>query len=939
MLRSFASICLLFCLLGVFRPAQALEQVALQLKWTHAFQFAGYYVAREKGYYREAGLDVEIREAAPDTNVVDEVVSERAQFGVGTSSLLLARGEGRPVVALAVIFQHSPIVLISRNGDGLRGIRDLVGKKVMMERHVEDLLAYLRLEKVPTESLTLLPHSFSPDDLIHGRVDAMSAYLTSEPYALQKAGVDYSIFSPRSVGIDFYGDNLFTSERELERYPARVAAFREASLRGWEYAMTHVDETIALIQANYTDRVSADFLRFEAAQMRLLIVDELVGIGYQHPGRWRQIAETYSAQGMLPRNLPLEHFLYDPDSRSYLARLSRYLVVMLAIALLLGAFAAYVVRMNRRLQQSQRELQIQADRQRLHAEVLDQLHREQSQDKALTTLVRGFERHYPETLCSVLLLNEAGTHIQRSIAPALPTFYSEALIGLEIAEGRGSCGTAAARGERVVVENIRKHPYWAAYLPLIEQTRLQACWSQPIKGGDGRVLGTFAVYQEQVSSPSRQQIDDIENYANLAALAMERASAQQRLSDSEQRYRLIAENSSDVIWTLELPSLRFSFVSPSVERLRGWTAAEVMAQPLAGTLVPQALEKLQAVLADSLVRVSAGDMHARFAQLEIEESCKDGSTVPTEVVTNLLLDERGQPVRVIGITRDIRERRKLEAAQKSYREDLERMVAARTEALTVAKEAAEIASVAKSQFIANISHELRTPMNGILGMIDIIRRRGVSPEVASLLERQEKSSRDLLTLINNLIDVAAISTGDPGKILKPQAFSVTALVQGAVAEHALSADKKGLALAVEVDAALVGRSLWGDPLRIAQVLDNLIDNAIKFSERGRITLSVQPYAGLATPAIRFAVQDQGGGVPLHNQRRIFSIFEQGDGSETRRYGGTGLGLGLCKQLVEMMGGEIGLSSDPGRGSLFWFTLPLVDAASEKPEEALARSIS
>ena len=924
--RTLLSFCLVCALLAGVSSAYALEQVALQLKWTHAFQFAGYYMAKEKGFYREAGLDVEIRQAAPETDVVDEVVSDRAQFGVGTSSLLLARGEGRPVVALAVIFQHSPVVLISRHGDGLHGIRDLVGKKVMMERHVEDLLAYLRLEQVPTESLTMLPHSFSAEDLLSGRVDAMSAYLTSEPFNLQRGGLDYSIFSPRSAGIDFYGDNLFTSERELQLFPSRVAAFRAASLRGWEYAMTHVDETIGLILSRYTDKLSADFLRFEASQMRLLIVDELVGIGYMHPGRWRHIAETYAAQGMLAKDFPIEDFLYDPDSRSYLSRLSRYLVIALGIALVLGIFAGYVVRINRRLRHSQHELETQAGRLRLHAEVLELLNRDQSLESVLSTLVRGFEKHYPDTLCSVVILNEAGTHIRRSIAPALPAFYNEALIGLEIGEGRGSCGTAAARGERVVVEDIRKHPYWQAYLPLVEKTRLRACWSQPVKGSDGRVLGTFAVYQEQVSSPTRHQIDDIENYANLAAQAMERASAQLRLRDSEQRYRLIAENSSDVIWTLELPGLQFSFVSPSVERLRGWTAAEVMAQTLAEALVPAAYERVLEILGTSLRRVAEGDMGARFARIEIEQPCKDGSKIPTEVVTNLVLDDSGQPLRIIGITRDIRERRKLEQAQQNYRDDLERTVATRTEALTVAKEAAEIASVAKSQFIANISHELRTPMNGILGMIDIVRRRGVSPEVEALLGRQEKAGRELLTLINNLIDVAAISTGDPGKILKPQTFSVTALVQGVMAQHNLAAERKGLALSVEVDASLVERSLWGDPLRIGQVLDNLIDNAIKFSERGRIELSVQPYMGLKVPAIRFAVHDQGCGVPLQNQRRIFSLFEQGDGSATRRYGGTGLGLGLCKQLVEMMGGEIGVSSDPGRGSLFWFYLPTVEGA-------------
>jgi len=205
-------------------PAQAtaLGTVTLQLKWTHAFQFAGYYAAKELGYYRDAGLDVDIVEAPPGRDPLDSVLEGRAQFGVGTCNLLLARQAGHPVVVLAVIYQHSPLVLVARQNHALRGVHDLVDKRVMIEPQSQELLACLKQEGVPVERLDQVVHSHDSADLIRGDVDAMSAYVTHEPFYLDHAGLPYQVHTPRTGGIDFYGDNLFTTEQEIARNPARV---------------------------------------------------------------------------------------------------------------------------------------------------------------------------------------------------------------------------------------------------------------------------------------------------------------------------------------------------------------------------------------------------------------------------------------------------------------------------------------------------------------------------------------------------------------------------------------------------------------------------------------------------------------------------------------------------------------------------------------------
>jgi len=252
---------LLKCLLSVallliqlcpcFTPSvYALEKVSLQLKWTHEFQFAGYYAAKEKGFYKQAGLDVDIREATPALDVNNEVLLGRANYGVGTSSLILERKAGKPLVILAVIFQHSPQIILVRNGSTAQSVHDLKAKRLMLEPQSEELIAYLKAEGISLNSITLQNHSFDVQDLIDGLTDAMSAYSFSEPYYLDQAKFDYQAFTPRSDGIDFYGDNLFTSEAEINQHPERVKAFRDASLRGWDYAITHQDEIIDLILKN-----------------------------------------------------------------------------------------------------------------------------------------------------------------------------------------------------------------------------------------------------------------------------------------------------------------------------------------------------------------------------------------------------------------------------------------------------------------------------------------------------------------------------------------------------------------------------------------------------------------------------------------------------------------------------------------------------------------
>ena len=303
-------------------PVHALEQVALQLNFTHQFQFAGYYAAIEQGYYRDAGLDVTLLEDSDGRHTDEVVLAGRAEYGVGSSSLLLSRLAGKPVVVLAVIFQHSPSVLLMRQHGGAPDVRRLAGAPVMIGTPdekpfaVDEVSLFLKKKGIDLAGLQHLQPSYRIEDLIDGKVDALAAYSTNEPDYLDRAGFPYYQFTPRTAGIDFYGDNLFTSEHELRRHPERVRAFRAASLRGWQYAMAHREEMAQLIHRKYSQRHDRAHLLYEAQQMELLLQPVLVELGYMNPQRWQDIADTYAAMGVLPPDATASSaykgFLYRP---------------------------------------------------------------------------------------------------------------------------------------------------------------------------------------------------------------------------------------------------------------------------------------------------------------------------------------------------------------------------------------------------------------------------------------------------------------------------------------------------------------------------------------------------------------------------------------------------------------------------------------------------
>jgi len=261
-------------------------------------------------------------------------------------------------------------------------------------------------------------------------------------------------------------------------------------------------------------------------------------------------------------------------------------------------------------------------------------------------------------------------------------------------------------------------------------------------------------------------------------------------------------------------------------------------------------------------------------------------------------------------------------------EALRKLEAGRLE-LLAAKEEAEAANAAKTRFLANMSHEVRTPLNGVLGMAQVMAADTLSETQGRRLKILQESGQALLALLNSILDIARLETG--AVRLRSETFDLAALVEASCAAFSGAAAAKGLDLTSDIAPELRGR--WvGDPMRLRQVLGNLVANAVKFTDHGGVTVRVRPTA----KGLRFEVEDTGLGIAAEDLSELFKTFSQVDSSLTRAHDGAGLGLSICRELVELMGGAIGVHSTPGQGSSFHFVVPLTQAVSDRPTLRVVR---
>lgn len=339
------------------------EDVVLQLPFTHQYQFAGYYAAEFKGFFREAGLTVKILPGRSSAMSLAELRAGKAHYAIGQSAILVERLTGAPVVMVMPVFQHSAVALLVPAGSTIRNPEDLAGKRIAMGTTGSylELQAMLLLEGLRPDSYRRVPNRPDVFTIESGESDAESAWLTDAPYDLKQRGFQVRIIRPSEYGVDFYGDTLYTSEQEAGQHPRRVAAMREAVREGWRYALEHPEEVIAWIEENCPDRparVTRDRLEYEAKQIARLINADLIKLGSSNAARWRKIGEEIVQLRHAPNLDRLAGFFFEPDEDERLARRARLVGLAAGIAGVLALLGWWANgRLHRLVERRTRELQ------------------------------------------------------------------------------------------------------------------------------------------------------------------------------------------------------------------------------------------------------------------------------------------------------------------------------------------------------------------------------------------------------------------------------------------------------------------------------------------------------------------------------------------------------------------------------------------------------
>ena len=299
-------ITLLFLLFVISLKAQQNDKVTLYLDWLHQFQFAGYYVAKEKGYYNNFGLDVNIKEFSSNSNIVKDIMTQEASYGVGKSSLIIDKFNGNDLVLLSSIYQASPLVLISLKDSNIKNPRDLKNKRIMITDDAitsASINSMIISQGINLDEIIVQKHSFNINDLKNKKTDAMACFLSNEPFLLEKQNIQYNILNPNDYSFDFYEGILYTSQKELLNNPSRVQNFNKASLKGWDYAFNNIEETAKLIYEKYnTQNKSLDSLIYEGNILKKLSKIEKGILGEIDSKTIDEIKRFYSFLGLNKQN-------------------------------------------------------------------------------------------------------------------------------------------------------------------------------------------------------------------------------------------------------------------------------------------------------------------------------------------------------------------------------------------------------------------------------------------------------------------------------------------------------------------------------------------------------------------------------------------------------------------------------------------------------------
>ncbi len=456
----------------------------------------------------------------------------------------------------------------------------------------------------------------------------------------------------------------------------------------------------------------------------------------------------------------------------------------------------------------------------------------------------------------------------------------------------GSEAVFAYSKEEIIGQNINRlmpEPYHSAHDGYLKNYLTGR--SSKIIGMEREVTGKR---KGNATFPMQLSVDEVKQDDHRIFVGfIQDISKRKQMEDVRRHFEAIVQSSDDAIMSKSLDGIVSSW-NASAEAMFGYTAEEMVGKPMLKLFHPEKLDEEKFVLE----QIFHG---RRINHFETVRICKDGTPIEVSVTLSPIFDDEGKVVGASKIARDITQSKQLERE------------------LQAAKQAAEVANHSKSEFLANMSHEIRTPMNAILGLARLASETELTPKQQDYLQKIETSSQVLLGILNDILDLSKIESGrmDVERI----EFDPTLMLQGISDLFVAKAEEKGLEIFLDV-APEIPQTMVGDPLRIQQILTNLVSNAIKFTPKGEIyiRMELKDEDGGEDMLLRVSVRDTGIGISETAMDRLFKPFSQADASTTRRFGGSGLGLVISKQLAELLGGNIAVSSRPGQGSTFSFTI-------------------
>jgi PAS domain S-box-containing protein len=486
------------------------------------------------------------------------------------------------------------------------------------------------------------------------------------------------------------------------------------------------------------------------------------------------------------------------------------------------------------------------------------------------------------------------------------------------------CNESLYKSFGLTKEQVLGLSIYKFFPPAVAKNRMDAV-NRVLTSGQKEIvhdIGERGFYETAIS-PSFDKSGIVNKVVIIARNITDRFKVEQALFESENRYRLLAENSEDIIWTFDLTSMKFSYISPAIYRVLGYTVEEAMAISPEESTTPAFGKMANDLISKSIEEFEKGDTSKQVIVFTVEQKCKDGTIKPFEVVSKLIPDNSGKVVQFLGISRDITERRKIEFQ------------------LHTALEKAEESDMLKSAFLANMSHEIRTPMNGIIGFADLLADPDIPMDKRlKYAEIINVNGRHLLSIINDIIDLSKIEAGQVSVNESPADINhlFETLLTFFKGSKLLKPDVK-----IRIKSKLDERDsfVFTDEIKLKQILTNLITNAIKFTEKGVVEFGCSTVMQEGNPYLLFVVADTGIGISKKDQALVFDRFRQVDSSTSKRYGGTGLGLPISKAYIELLGGKVWIDSDTDKGAKFYFSIPLnrVNANDNIKFETLQPNVS